>query len=89
MRIERKSVDFEIFARFPNARKFKGFEGGIVYKSELHNKPFLIIDERTLADLLTEEDAEGLTFVMVIEFVDEAERESYIAREFQHGFDLR
>jgi hypothetical protein len=88
MKIEGHSLDFDIFHRFPNAREFKGFEGGGVYKAELHNKPFLIIDERTLADLLTEEDAEGLTFVKVIEFADEDERESYIARELQHGVDV-
>ena len=62
---------------FPDMRLLRGFEGGAVYTAERGGRFYLITDEGTMADLLDEEDREGLTFGSVREFDTEAERRKY------------
>ena len=62
---------------FPDKRLLRGFEGGAVYTAEREGRFYLITDEGTMADLLDEEDREGLTFGSVREFESEAEALAY------------
>lgn len=92
MQIERHPFRFDTHGQFPNARAFRGWEGGCAYRAKRGGKPFLIIDEGTMADFLDENDPTDREvmnrLVSVIEFDDEAEREAYIAREMRFGVDL-
>lgn len=64
---------------FRDRKKLATFEGGAVYTAEREGRFFLIQDESTLADLLSDEDAEGIEFVKVFEFDTPAERAEYIS----------
>ena len=55
-------------ADFPNSRVLARFEGGERRTAERDGKFFVITDESTMAGLLSEEDAEGIDFVKVLEF---------------------
>ena len=92
MRVERHPYGFDTPGRFPNARRFRGWEGGCAYKAERDGKPFVIIDEGTMADFLDESDPtdrEVLNrLVSVIEFENEAEREAYIASRMAFGVNV-
>jgi len=57
----------------PGKTMIKGFEGGAVYAADKGGKFYLVLDEGTMADLLSEEDREG------IEFDTPAERDAHIA----------
>ena len=67
-------------ADFPEARLLVGFEGGSVYTADRLGKFYIIQDESSMADLLSEEDLADLTdaLVQVLEFDTVAEREAYI-----------
>jgi hypothetical protein len=41
---------------FPNRRTHRRFEGGTVYVAERDEKCWVLVDEGTMADLLSEED---------------------------------
>lgn len=92
MQIERHPFTFDTHGQFPNARAFRGWEGGCAYRAERDRKPFLIINEGTMADFLDENDPTDREvmnrLISVIEFDDEAERETYIEREMRFGVDL-
>ena len=53
---------------FSSQDLLKGFEGGAVYTAELAGTFYRILDEGTMADLLSEEDQAGMTFVKHLEF---------------------
>lgn len=92
MRMEHHPWDFDVTMRFPNARAFRAWEGGCAYKAERDGKPFIIVDEGTMADFLDENDPtdqEVLSrLVTVIEFNDDAERNEYIVVEMIHGIQV-
>jgi len=81
MRIERHPYWFSVRSAFPNARAFRHWDTCRAYKAERDQKPFLILDDGTIADFLDEGDPMLNECVSVIEFDNEAEREAYIARE--------
>lgn len=58
----------------------KGFEGGAVYAADKSGKCYLILDEGTMAGLLSEEDRAGIEFVKTLEFDTPAERDAYIVK---------
>ncbi len=63
---------------FPNRVLLRGFEGGAVYTAEQAGKFYVILDESTMADLLSEEDLAGMNLVTVLEFTEESERAACI-----------
>jgi len=63
----------------PGKTMIKGFEGGAVYAADKGGKFYLVLDEGTMADLLGEEDREGIEFVKTLEFDTPAERDAHIA----------
>jgi hypothetical protein len=63
---------------FSSQDLLKGFEGGAVYTAELAGTFYRILDEGTMADLLSEEDQAGMTFVKHLEFETAADRNEYI-----------
>ena len=62
---------------FPDKKVLRRFEGGVVYTAERDGRYYLITDERTLADLSSEEDREGLSFTSVREFDTKGEALAY------------
>lgn len=92
MRVEKHSYRFDTRDHFPNARVFRGWEGGCAYQAERDGKPFIIIDEGTLAAFLDENDPTDREvmsrLVSVIEFMDEAERQAYKACVTNVGIDI-
>lgn len=67
---------------FPDRKRVAAFEGGAVYTAERDGRYYVVIDEGTMADLLSEEDAAGLEFVRTLEFAAVAERTAYLVRRF-------
>tara|TARA_R110002072_G_scaffold39278_1_gene112914 strand:- start:4461 stop:4703 length:243 start_codon:yes stop_codon:yes gene_type:complete len=63
---------------FSSQDLLKGFEGGAAYTAELAGTFYRILDEGTMADLLSEEDQAGMTFVKHLEFETAADRDEYI-----------
>jgi hypothetical protein len=65
---------------FVDARIVAGFEGGRVYAAEREGKFYLIQDESSLADLLSDEDLRDLAteLVKVFEFGSAGERDTFI-----------
>jgi hypothetical protein len=92
MRIEKHPFGFDVCDQFPNARPFRGWEGGCAYRAEREGKAFVIIDEGTMADFLDECDPQEREvlkqLVSVIEFDNEAEREAFITDQMRFGTDL-
>jgi len=72
---------------FPGRVLLRGFEGGAVYTAERAGKFYVIQDEGTMADLLSEEDLADLAgeLVKVLEFDAPAERATYI---HERGWDV-
>lgn len=66
-------------ADFTEMMLYKGFEGGAVYTHE-HNSTFLVvIDESSIASILSPEELEGIELVKVIEFATAKARTDYLA----------
>lgn len=78
MKTARHPLGYKVLDAFPNARLRQGFEGGAVYLAERDGKPYIIVDEGTMADFLDEEDEQ---LVQVIEFDCEQEREAYLREQ--------
>ena len=76
-------------AEFPDARCIGGFEGGAIYQSAKAGKHYLIIDEGTLADFLSDEDQDLLDhLVTVFEFDTEHELNEYLNKTYRFtGFN--
>lgn len=62
----------------------RGFEGGAVFTAEREGRFYVIQDEGTLADFLSDEDLAGLELTKVLEFETAAERAAYIR---ERGWD--
>ena len=67
-------------ADFPESRLLASFEGGAVYTAERDGKFYIIQDESTMAEFLSEEDLRDLagSLVKVFEFDTVAERRAHI-----------
>lgn len=65
---------------FTHKRLLKAFEGGAVYAAEYEGRPFLITNERAIADLLASDDQDTDSPVRVYEFDSHKARECYIAK---------
>ena len=63
---------------FINKIFIKGFEGGAFYTAALEGKFYLIIDESSLSEFLSEEDLEGIDLTSVYEFESESELQNYL-----------
>ena len=88
MIIERHPYHYSVAENFPGARRIVGFEGGAAYAAERDGKPYIIVDEGTMADFLGPEDQDLLNaLVQVIEFESEEERASYIKKELNFAVD--
>jgi len=61
---------------------YAGFEGGSIHTAERDGRYYVIVDESTLFDLLSEEDMEGLEPIKVLEFESEQERAAYLAQRY-------
>jgi hypothetical protein len=59
--------------------RLASFEGGTIYTAELFEKFYVIIDESTMADLLSEDDLADLTLIKAFEFDTADERITYLA----------
>lgn len=64
----------------------RGFEGGAVYTAERAGKFYVIQDEGTMANLLSDEDLAGLELGKVWEFDTVYERDTYIR---ERGWDAK
>ena len=64
--------------KFTEKKCLARFEGGVVYTAEWGGRFYLILDESTLADLLSEKDLTGLNLIKYLEFETPAERSGYI-----------
>jgi len=71
---------------FPHRRRVAAFEGGAVYTAEKDGKYWVIVDEGTMRDFLSEEDAEGIEFVKTVPFETAEERDRHLRERY--GVDL-
>lgn len=80
MKIERYDEDFDVGRAFPKARLIHLAEGTSVYSAERDDVHFLIIDSRTMLDMLGPEDRQDLSseIVAVYSFRTEVERSEYL-----------
>jgi hypothetical protein len=74
--VRRSPLTIDVFA---DARVVAAFEGGCVLAAERGGKFYLIQDESTLADLLSEEDLDDFAheLVKVFEFDSAGERDAF------------
>ena len=83
MQIHRFPWNYNVDARFPHRRVIFGYEGGHVVAAEADGKSYIIVDEGTMADFLSESDptdAEVLNrLITVMEFDSVDERDSELA----------
>lgn len=74
-------MSFDIKVAFPNARRSRVWEGGGSYLAERDGVPYVIIDERSMADFLGDDDQDLLNkLVHVIAFDNEIERSAYVEK---------
>jgi hypothetical protein len=73
--MQRSFLKVEDFSR---RERLLAFEGGAVYTAEHGGRFYLIQDESTLPELLSDEDLVGLELVNVLEFESKEEREVYL-----------
>jgi hypothetical protein len=64
----------------------RGFEGGAVYTAEHRGKFYVIQDEGTMADLLSDEHLAGSELVKVLEFNTLPDRAAYFR---ERGWDAK
>jgi hypothetical protein len=66
---------------FSTRELIAAFEGGAAYSAERGDKFYVITDESTMADFLTEEDKAELKdqLVKILEFDSRQERDAYLA----------
>lgn len=58
------------------------FEGGTIYTAENGDQFYVIVDESTMSELLSEEDLKGLELVKVLEFNTSEERSAFLAERY-------
>lgn len=80
MKRQNHCIDFNLATTFPNKQRITGFEGGFVFEAMKDGKFFLVVDSRTLADFLEDDDDIKDRLVTVYEFDDEDEFKSHIKR---------
>jgi len=68
--------------KFPHRRRVAAFEGGALYTAEKDGKYWVIVDEGTMRDFLSEKDAEGIEFVKTVPFETAEERDRYLRKRF-------
>lgn len=80
MEITKHTADFDIFQNFPDALEYHLGEGECVYTSSVHGGYYVIIDSRSILDLLDEEDRSDLmdSAVSVYCFSSTSERSDYL-----------
>ena len=61
---------------------YRGSEGGAIYTAEAGNRFFAVVDESIMADLLSEEDVEGLELRNVWAFEDSQARLEYLEERY-------
>jgi len=71
---------------FSNRRRVAAFEGGALYTAEKGGKYWVLVDEGTMRDFLSGEDAEGIEFVKTVPFETAEERDRYLRERY--GVDL-
>jgi hypothetical protein len=78
--ITKHTADFDIFQNFPDALEYHLGEGECVYTSSMYGGYYLIIDSRSMLDLLDEEDRSDLmdSVVSVYGFSSTSERSNYL-----------
>lgn len=83
MQVHRFPWNYNVEVRFPHRRVIFGYEGGHVDAAEADGKGYIIVDEGTMADFLSENDptdAEVLSRLKtVMEFDTVDERDSELA----------
>jgi len=83
---------FSIKEHFPNAKAFRGWEGGCAFECIQNDIPYVIIDEGTLDDFLDEhietDNEVKQKLITVLEFESESEKVEYVAKYFTFGVDL-
>lgn len=86
MEITKHTADFDIFQDFPDALEYHLGEGECVYTSSMHDRYYVIIDSRSILDLLDEEDRSDLmdSAVTVYGFSSASERSDYLRERRIH-----
>lgn len=67
---------------FEDRKRVAGFEGGALYVAERDGRYWVIVDEGTMRDFLSEEDAEGIEFVKTVAFDTAEERAEYVRERY-------
>ena len=80
MRIEKHPYNYDVRKRFTHLRKIEGYAGSMIYATQKDDKFYIVIDDGTLADFLTDGDPSLDELVKVIEFDTEAEQQAYLRR---------
>jgi hypothetical protein len=75
MRTERHKAGYALESRFPDLTQYAAYEGGAVFLAGT-TPCYAIIDERTLADFMDEDD----DLVVIHVFDDAAERERWLRK---------
>lgn len=76
---------YRSITELPDLTLIKRFEGGAVYTQDHKGKYNVVIDESSIADLLSPEDLDDMELIKVLAFDTEQERLAYLAKRFENN----
>lgn len=76
---------YRSITELPDLTLFKRFEGGAVYTQDHKGKYNVVIDESSIADLLSPEDLDDMELIKVLAFDTEQARLAYLAKRFDNN----
>ena len=73
---------YRSITELPDLTLFKRFEGGAVYTQDHKGKYNVVIDESSIADLLSPEDLDDMELIKILAFDTVQERLAYLVKRF-------
>ena len=92
MIITKLNLEYDIKENFPNAKRVRGWEGGGAYYAVKDSIHYLIIDERTMAGFMDENDPDDKMLMdkllHLIQFDNEEEFKQYLEEELSWAVNM-
>ncbi|HOI24777.1 MAG TPA: hypothetical protein PK581_04205 [Caldisericia bacterium] len=92
MIITKLNLEYDIKENFPNAKCVRGWEGGGAYYAVKDSIHYLIIDERTMAGFMDENDPDDKMLIdkllHLIQFDNEEEFKQYLEEELSWAVNM-
>lgn len=84
--------NYDYHSIFPDMIEYLGWEGGMAYKAIKNGKPYLIIDDGSMAEVFDENDPSDKkildSMTTIIQFKDKEELEKYVTDNMSFAVDM-